>query len=350
MSLEMIPYVGLLDVARASRLGLAQARATSKNVERIFSNFGFVRRDEVTGREFLAANAAARLAYGSALRTWQRNYLRLSAPYRLLMARKTRDNGRIVLGWEMSPGMKRWLDGAGVAYVDVRLSPMRFYDDLLLDVATNTAWLDRVLAARLVRVTQPELMRTAQAAAIDTSAADTLVLVGQVAGDSSLIGPDGREMKLNDFAGPIRDLARQYRRVVYRPHPKGRPADDPILSDLPRDREPSIYAHMAKGASFCAISSSALDEAAVFGCPTFRLAPDSPRDLHADRHLHRHVHVLRSCDLGQAGGWRDGSVPILRFVLGHNASDLGPLRARPGADAGPGSASDPAVRRFSEAG
>jgi hypothetical protein len=115
MSAEMIPYVGLFDIARASRLGLATARATSKNVERIFTNFGFVRRDEVTGREFLAANVAARLAHGSALRTWQRNYLRLSAPYRLLMARKTRVKDRIMLGWEMSPGMKRWLDGAGVA-------------------------------------------------------------------------------------------------------------------------------------------------------------------------------------------------------------------------------------------
>ncbi len=104
----------------------------------------------------------------------------------------------------------------------------------------------------MVRVTQPELMRTAQAAAIDTSAADTLVLVGQVAGDSSLIGPAGREMTLNDFAGQIRDLGCQYRRVLYRPHPKGRPAADPILGDLERDREPSIYAHMARGASFCA--------------------------------------------------------------------------------------------------
>jgi hypothetical protein len=350
MSAEMIPYVGLFDVARASRLGLATARATSKNVERIFTNFGFVRRDEVTGREFLAANVAARLAHGSALRTWQRNYLRLSAPYRLLLARKTRVKDRIVLGWEMSPGMKRWLDGAGVAYVDVRLSPMRFYDDLLLDVATNTGWLDRMLSARLVRVTQPELMRTAQAAAIDTSAADTLVLVGQVAGDSSLIGPDGREMALSDFAGQIRDLACQYRRVVYRPHPKGRPANDPVVCDLERDREPSIYAHMAQGASFCAISSSALEEAAVFGCPTFRLAPESPLDRHADRYLHRHVHVLRSSELSQAGGWADGNVPILRFVLGHNASDLGPLRARPGDDASPAAARPPAHQRHRQAG
>jgi hypothetical protein len=227
---------------------------------------------------------------------------------------------------------------------------MRFYDDLLLDVATNTGWLDRMLSARLVRVTQPELMRTAQAAAIDTSAADTLVLVGQVAGDSSLIGPDGREMALSDFAGQIRDLACQYRRVVYRPHPKGRPANDPVVCDLERDREPSIYAHMAQGASFCAISSSALEEAAVFGCPTFRLAPESPLDRHADRYLHRHVHVLRSSELSQAGGWADGNVPILRFVLGHNASDLGPLRARPGDDASPAAARPPAHQRHRQAG
>ena len=350
MSLDPIPYVGLLDIARASRLGLAQARATSKTVERIFSNFGFVRRDEVTGREFLAANAAARLAHGTALRTWQRNYLRLSTPYRLLMARKTAVKGRIVLGWEMSPGMKRWMDGAGVAYIDVRLSPMRFYNDLLLDVATNTEWLDRVIAERLVRVTRPELMRTAQAAAVDTSAADTLVLVGQVAGDSSLIGLEGREMTLGDFAGRIQDLAGQYRRVLYRPHPKGRPATDPVLRDVERDREPSIYTHMAHGASFCAISSSALEEAAAFGCPTFRLAPDSPLDLHDDCYLHRHVHVLRSSELSKSSAWADGDVPILRFVLGHNASDLSPLHARPEAAANPASAGGKAVKRLKQAG
>jgi hypothetical protein len=325
MTAERIPYVGLFDVARGTRLGLPQARANYKSMERIFSNFGFVRLDEVTAKEFWTVNAGARLLHGSAFRTWRRNYFRLCAPYRALLGRKTR-RGRVVLGWEMSPGMKRWLEDKDVAYIDVRLSGMRFYDDLLLDLSTNRHWLDRELARRFVRVTQPELMRTAQAAAVDDSESDTLVLVGQVAGDSSLIGPDGREMTLSDFSAQIADLAGQYRRVLYRPHPKGKAASDPIVQRLPRDREPSIYAHMARRASICAISSSTLDEAAAFGCPTFRLCERTWQDLHGDRFVHHHVHVLRSSQMmGQTLG-ADGQVPILRFMLGHNASDLGPVR------------------------
>jgi hypothetical protein len=50
MSAEMIPYVGLLDIARASRLGLSQARATSKNVERIFSSNWFKRAQDSAER------------------------------------------------------------------------------------------------------------------------------------------------------------------------------------------------------------------------------------------------------------------------------------------------------------
>jgi hypothetical protein len=325
MTSERIPYVGLFDVARGTGLGLPQHRANYKSMERIVSNFGFVRQNEVTAKEFWTANAAARLLHGGAFGTWRRNYFRLSAPYRALLKRKTR-HGRLVLGWEMSPGMKRWLEDNDVAYIDVRLSAMRFYDDLLLDLSTNRDWLDREITRRFARVTQPELMRTAQAAAIDDSGSDTLVLVGQVAGDSSLIGPDGREMTLSDFADQIAELAGQYRQVVYRPHPKGKPASDPIVQRLTRDREPSIYAHMARRASICAISSSTLDEAAAFGCPTFRLYERTWQDLHGDRFVHRHVHVLRSSQLAGRTLGAEGHVPILRFMLGHNASDLGPVR------------------------
>ena len=327
MSTERIPYVGLFDVARATRLGLPQARANYKSLERIFSNFGFVRRDEVTARQFWAANAAARVVYGTAFRTWRRNYFRLSAPYRALLRSKTRESCAVVLGWEMSPGIKRWLEAQHVDYVDVRLSAMRFYDDLLLDLSTNSAWLDRQISQRFVRVTQPELMRTAQGAAIDDSEADTLVLVGQVAGDSSLIGQDGQELTLSDFSDRISDLAGQYRRVLYRPHPKGTAATDPVVRRMTRDPEPSIYTHMARRASICAISSSTLDEAAAFGCPTFRLYEPTWAELHGDRFVHAHVHVLRSAQLAGGTLGADGDVPILRLVLGHNASDLGPLRA-----------------------
>ena len=302
-------------------------------MERIVSNFGFVRQDEVTTKEFWTVNAAARLLHGSTFRTWRRNYFRLSAPYRALLRRKVRQ-GSVMLGWEMSPGMKRWMEDNDVAYIDVRLSAMRFYDDLLLDLSTNRDWLDREITRRFARVTQPELMRTAQAAAVDDSETDTLVIVGQVAGDSSLIGPDGREMTLSDFADRIAELSAQYRRVLYRPHPKGKPSSDPIVQRLTRDTEPSIYAHMARRASICAISSSTLDEAAAFGCPTFRLCPRTWQDLHGDRFVHQHVHVLRSSQLlGETLG-ADGHVPILRFMLGHNASDLGPVREVGQASAG----------------
>jgi hypothetical protein len=334
-----IPYVGLYDVARASRLGLPQARANYKTLERIVSNFGFQRRDELTAKEFWRANAAARAVYGTAFRTWRRNYFRLAAPYRRLLARKTRARELIVLGWEMSPAMKRWLDARDVAYLDVRLSAMRFYDDLLLDLSTNRAWLDREITGRFVRVTRPELMSVAQRAAVDDSEADTLVLVGQVAGDSSLIRADGREMTLSDFSDRIAELSGQYARVLYRPHPKGAPARDPILRDLPRDPEASIYSHMARRASICAISSSALEEAAAFGCPTFRLYEPTWAELHGDTFVREHVHVLRSAQLAGGAFGADGDVPILRFVLGHNASDLRPVReggsARPAGQGAP---------------
>jgi hypothetical protein len=321
-----ITYVGLYDVARASRVGLPQGRANYKTLERIVSNFGFRRRDELTGKEFWCANAAARLAYGSAFRAWRSNYHRLAAPYRALLAHKLRDRAAVAVGWELSPGMKRWLDDRDVAYLDVRLSAMRFYDDLLLDLSTNRAWLDREITRRFVRVTRPELMRVAQRATVGESDVDTLVLVGQVAGDSSLIRADGREMTLSDFADRIAKLAGQYARVLYRPHPKGTPARDPILRGLARDPEPSIYTHMARRASICAISSSTLDEAAAFGCPTFRLYEPTWTDLHGDAFVRQHVHVLRSVQMAGDRPGAHGDVPILRFMLGHNASDLGPVR------------------------
>lgn len=326
MTEDPIPYVGMYDIARASRFCLPQGRGNFRALEHLLSNFGFVRRDEVTAREFWSANALARLWYGSKFRAWRRNYFRLAAPYRALLRRNTQQPELTMIGWEMSIGMKRWLDAHDVGYIDVRLSPMRFYSDLLLDFSTNRATLDRLIGSRFVCVTRPELVQTAQTAAIDDSEADTLLVVGQVAGDSSLIGRDGRQLTLSDFRDRIAGLSAQYRRVLYRPHPKGAPAFDSIVRDLPRDPEPSIYTHMAKRASFCAISSSTLDEAAVFGCPTFRLAEQGGCERHGDRYVRRHVHVLRSAhqrDRLMAGG----ELPILRFLLGHNASDLGPLRA-----------------------
>jgi hypothetical protein len=37
--------------------------------------------------------------------------------------------------------------------------------------------------------------------------------------------------------------------------------------------------------------------------------------------------VVRSAQLAGGAFGPDGDVPILRFMMGHNASDLGPLRA-----------------------
>ena len=325
MNKPPVEYFGVFDVARASKSGLPTAKPTYKNMVRILSNIGFVCKDEIYSRDVWAANIAARVLYGGKYRTWRKNYFRLSTPYKTILRQKFSTTLPTFLGWELSPGMKRFFDENHLSYIDVSLSRIRFANDLLIDLSTNSTILAQEISRRVVCVSNTELTRIAQATIMDKTEHDTLIVVGQVAGDASLLTPNGQEMTLRDFDDQIRSLALQYQRVLYRPHPKGASDVDQYFRDIPRDPEPSIYTHMARGASFCAISSSTLEEAAVFGCPVFRLADRTFAELHGDPFVTRNVHVLRSADyMGQISA--SGEVPILRFVLGHNASDLGPLR------------------------
>ena len=154
---------------------------------------------------------------------WASRYedLPMSPELDAILVRRLRQ--RFCVGYELPPGMRKLFGAIGVPYIDIRVHPVRFLDDLLFaarasEPATQTALL--AMAESEVEVIVTAGLREAMCHLISaaTVPADTLIVVGQRPLDCSQI-VNGTFYDALPAAAEIHATCARYGTVLLKPHP-----------------------------------------------------------------------------------------------------------------------------------
>lgn len=219
----------------------------------------------------------------AAHRYWASCYEQLppSAEVDAILVRQLRD--RFCIGYELPPWLRTLLHSIDVPYIDLRLHPVRFLDDLLFaarasEPATRAALLAMAEAEAEVIVTAG--LREAMCHMISeaTVPSDTLIVVGQRPLDCSQI-VDGAFYDALPRATEIHAICARYATVLLKPHPL-EPAHDlleiaagaPNVAGVVRD---NIYRLLSlpQIAAVLTVNSSIAYEAPYFDKHVHTLAP-----------------------------------------------------------------------------
>ena len=220
-----------------------------------------------------------------ALDFWAENFTACpSALAGVLRARLCRS---FCVGYEMPPYLTALLDEIGTSYLDLRVHPIRFMDDLLFAARASCDPTRECLAG--LAVPRPEVVATAglreamlRLAGAPALPPDCLLVLGQQRWDGSQI-ESGGFLDPETARGTIAKLCAQHAHVLLKPHPGG--ADGPLL-DLVRRLRPdavttreNVYRLLAapEVAHVLSVNSSAGEEAGFFGKPATSLAPPPVR-------------------------------------------------------------------------
>jgi hypothetical protein len=156
-------------------------------------------------------------------RYWASVHDRLPASLALERLLLQRLRGRFCIGYEMPPWLVRLLDEHDVAYIDLRLHPVRFMDDLMFAARaalpqTQAALLSLAVMESEVFVTAG--LREAMCRLISEARVPegTLLVAGQRRFDSTQI-VDGGFFDAMHQATEIHALCAAYPAVVLKPHP-----------------------------------------------------------------------------------------------------------------------------------
>jgi hypothetical protein len=219
------------------------------------------------------------LGHTSSVEAWAATYGETASP--ALIDALAPDYARaLVVGFELSPLMRSALDGLGVSWIDVELSPIRFLDDLALSL--RGSW-------RMEERPQPGLVTADQVAEAvarlrtrlggDPAAAacsGACVFLAQTPRDRTLLKDGGFFPDTEAVEGVAQAL--DGRRLVLKPHPLA--TDNPLLGALQQRfdahiTEANIYALLAAASDvrLLTISSSTAIEARCFGHNAHMLHP-----------------------------------------------------------------------------
>lgn len=189
----------------------------------------------------------------------------------------------LVVGFELPPWLTRFLDRQGLVYVDCAISPIRFMDDLLIELSSNHP----ALAAAARPHAVPEALIRLQAGMVSAHAAigladpprpGTLLLLLQTSHDKVVIH-EGRFTSLPEHLERLQQVAAGYAQVLIREHPlQAQPRlRDELLARLPGARLTGENFYRLLGhpnlAGVAALSSSGVAEAAWFGKAGHYLLP-----------------------------------------------------------------------------
>jgi hypothetical protein len=191
--------------------------------------------------------------------------------------------GQFVVGYEMPPYLARLLDQHAIPYIDIRLHPVRFMDDLLFAARASHGPTQTVLSALAVHESDVLVtagLREAMCQLISDAAvpADTLVVLGQRPHDASQI-VNGRFFDAMDRRDEIAAICARHRAVLLKPHPHEREHSlltvvAGIAANVLGVVDDNLYRLLAMPeiSSVLIVSSSAGIEAAYFGKQIHTLA------------------------------------------------------------------------------
>ncbi len=133
--------------------------------------------------------------------------------------------GRFCVTYEAPPYLIMLLDALGVPWLDIRLHPVRFLDDLIFAVRAASADTQAVLMAQalpesLVHVTAGLREAMGQFISNATVPDDTLLVVGQRPLDATQI-VDGAFFDAASHRPEIERICAAHRAVLLKPHPTG---------------------------------------------------------------------------------------------------------------------------------
>lgn len=198
--------------------------------------------------------------------------------------------GKLVLAFELPANLRDLIGRHAALLVHLAVSPIRFADDVFLDVSCVDPEIGEALAGHAVSdrelFWQAGLVRAALEPPAKVTAGlpdDILLIADQIGNDRAMI-VDGAFTSLGAYRDRLAELAGAHALTLLRPHPhRPRIADFDRLAGLPRLRltNANSYALMASGKvkTVTAVSSSLLGEAPYFGVDAVRLAtPDCRRD------------------------------------------------------------------------
>lgn len=192
--------------------------------------------------------------------------------------------GQFCVGYELPPYLIAILNAGGIPYLDLRIHPVRFLDDLLFavratDVATQAALLERATAE--VEVIATAGLREAMCHMITNAGLpdDTVLVLGQRPMDSTQIVA-GRFFDAMAHADRISAVCAAHQAVLLKPHPQER--DHSLLvvaSGVARNiigvTSDNLYRLLSlpQVTAVLTVNSSAAHEAPYFGKALETLAP-----------------------------------------------------------------------------
>lgn len=185
----------------------------------------------------------------------------------------------LIIGYELSEQTRYILDQINVKYIDIWLHPIRYLNDVMFGVHSNSSSINQrikdyaineelfYINADMLKVQNYRGFRRFKNNLIPDSA----LFVGQTLTDKAIFS-EGKMLSVLDFKSEFKDAAKKYERVYYSRHPFVKEGDDEIISFLNRFpnvevvSSPTYNLLAAKEIEYVfTVSSSVVHEAHYFG-------------------------------------------------------------------------------------
>ena len=130
----------------------------------------------------------------------------------------------LIVGFEIPPTVKRFLQSKGKPYLNLHIHPLRFLRDLCFGATTNSPFIARCLEAIELNPLEIETQRSRFAALFSRSDLPVFaipsvpVLIGQTEHDSVLL-ENGRFVEWSDYEDELAEQLEKYNEIIYLEHP-----------------------------------------------------------------------------------------------------------------------------------
>lgn len=200
----------------------------------------------------------------------------------------------LVIGFELSPTIKRMLDHIEVPYINIQLHPIRYFEDLMFSFESNNPDIEDSIHQFSVTTDVVDFQTNIFQAHLAQNALPyfdepVVVVMGQTFCDKALI-VQNRLVNFNDFAEPLIKLIKT-QKVVFKPHPHAN--DQCPLGSWMRENEVQIvdanaYTLMVSPlvSKFITMSSGSVSEAIYLG-KTGQFLVHNPLDYHKNAVMHQ---------------------------------------------------------------